>query len=148
MYTATQASMLHRWKLNLNTCKKCMLRYWRIPLSVCKSHIAQFGKSYLSFLATNFSSTEYSKSSGSSIHRKNVRSTRTYVKSWNAIIKHTRAHTHSLPRHYDSDVIHVRKQNRTHAQRATRLWVELVLLPEFNGEAMLKSLQIGGVNPP
>lgn len=80
MYTATQASMLHRWKLNLNTCKKCMLRYWKIPLSVCKSHIAQFGKSYLSFLATNFSSTEYSKSSGSSIHRKNVRSTRTYVK--------------------------------------------------------------------
>lgn len=80
MYTATQASMLHRWKLNLNTCKKCMLRYWKIPLFVCKSHIAQFGKSYLSFLATNFSSTEYSKSSGSSIHRKNVRSTRTYVK--------------------------------------------------------------------
>lgn len=96
MYTATQASMLHRWKLNLNTCKKCMLRYWKIPLSLCKSHIAQFGKSYLSFLATNFSSTEYSKSSGSSIHRKNVRSTRTYVKkSWNAIIKtHTCTHTH------------------------------------------------------
>lgn len=63
-------------------------------------------------------------------------------------LKHTRAHTHSLPRHYDNDVIHVRKHNRTHAQRATRLWVELVLLPEFNGAAMLKSLQIGGVNPP
>lgn len=96
-----------------------------------------------------FSSTEYSKSSGSSIHRKNVRSTRTYVKKVGMrSLKHTRAHTHSLPRHYDNDVIHVRKHNRTHAQRATRLWVELVLLPEFNGAAMLKSLQIGGVNPP
>lgn len=71
------------------------------------------------------------------------------LKSWNAITKtHTCTHTHSLPRHYDNDVIHVRKHKRTHAQRATRLWVELVLLPEFNGEAMLKSLQIGGVNPP
>lgn len=92
MYTATQASVLHRWKLNLNTCKKCMLRYWKIPLSVCKSHIAQFGKSFLSFLATNFSSTEYSKSSGSSMS--DVRSTRTYVKKLECDHYNTHVHTH------------------------------------------------------
>lgn len=41
-----------------------------------------------------FSSTEYSKSSGSSIHRKNVRSTRTYVKKLECDHYNTHVHTH------------------------------------------------------
>lgn len=139
--------MLHRWKLNLNTCKKCMLRYWKISafclqishrsiwkeLSLFSRHIFLFDGILVALQYTGKMSDPRAPT----------------LKSWNAITKtHTCTHTHSLPRHYDNDVIHVRKHKRTHAQRATRLWVELVLLPEFNGAAMLKSLQIGGVNPP
>lgn len=141
MYTATQASMLHRWKLNLNTCKKCMLRYWKIPFltSLNLERVISLFSPQISLRRNKWLFNTPEKCQIHAHLRKKVG-----MRS----LKHTRAHTHSLPRHYDNDVIHVRKHNRTHAQRATRLWVELVLLPEFNGEAMLKSLQIGGVNPP
>lgn len=103
------------------------------------SHIAQFGKSYLSFLITVFFLRQ-------SYTGKNIRSTRAYENKLECDHLDTHVHTHSYQHHYVNDVIRVRKHNRAHAQRATRLWAELVILPEFDG-AILKSLQIGGVNP-
>lgn len=95
MYTATQASMLHRWNLNLNTCKKCMLRYWKIP------HLTSLNlERVISLFSPQISLRRNTRSLVTVAlpytGKMSIRSTRTYVKkSWNAIIKtHTCTHTH------------------------------------------------------